>query len=428
MIVATALRTAVRIALLAGVLLASAEVAHATPLPVTTPDEVGLDGARLERITTLFDGKVARGDFPGAVILVARHGHVAYRHAFGRLGPDSETAMPANAIFRLYSMTKPITSVAVMSLVEDGRIRLDDPVADYLPKLATLRVAATDPDPPSAEGEAIATVPVARPITLQDLLRHTSGVTYGFAFRDAVQRRYAAADLWDERLDCPTVVERIAALPLSEQPGTRWDYGHSTDLLGCVVEAVTGESLLAFERDRILAPLAMDDTAFDVADRQRRARVAEGYERDRHFGNAGGRVDFDDPRVPKRWQSGGAGMVSTADDYARFLQMLLDHGSLDGRRVLGPKTVDFLTADHLGGAIAAPFPGYGWSLAFAVRREPGVSTVPGSVGDFFWFNASGGSFWVDPKEDLLVVFLAYQPQQMESNHALLRQLVYSALY
>lgn len=421
------LTSVARVTLRAVTLSAAMATAQAAPLPPSDPADLGLDPARLERITETFDAKVEHGDFPGAVVLIARHGRVAYRHAFGRLRPDAETPMPVDAIFRLYSMSKPITSVALMTLVEDGRIDLDHPVANHLPPLAHLRVAAVDSTRPPSADEPIVTVALKRPITLQDLLRHTSGITYGFPFRSPVQRRYAEANLWDEQRDCTTFVDRIAELPLAEQPGTIWDYGHSTDLVGCVIEAVSGRSLLEVERDRILAPLAMEDTGFDVTDPKSQDRLAEGYSDDRHFGHAGGRVDFDDPRVPKRWQSGGAGMVSTADDYARFLQMLLDRGHLDGHRVLAPKTVDFLTADHLGTTIAAPFPGYGWSLAFAVRRDAGISTMPGTVGDYFWFNASGGSFWVDPKEDLLAVFLAYQPKQMESNHALLRQLVYSAL-
>lgn len=408
-------------------LTAAAMNGSAKELAPVRPEEVGLSSERLNAISDALREKVADAEFPGAVLLIARHGRIAYLKGFGALAPDQSTPMPPDAIFRLYSMSKPITSAAIMALVEDGRISLDDPVSKYLPQLGNRQVVVSSEPSTTPEYDRLATEPAADPITIQDLLRHSSGLVYGFPYRTPVQKLYAHARLWDDQQSNADFVDRLAKLPLSHSPGTTWEYGYSTDVLGRVIEVVSGKTLWQFEQERILGPLGMADTGFYVADRTKQARIAEAFPADRQFGKGDGTIAFFDPRVPKTWQSGGAGMVSTVTDYARFLQMLLDGGSLDGHRILSPNTVGYMTADHLDSAIASPFPGYGWSLAFAVRRETGVSSMPGSVGDYFWYSAGGGSFWVDPKEDLFAIFMAYKPANMEHYQTLMRQMVYAAI-
>jgi CubicO group peptidase (beta-lactamase class C family) len=400
----------------------------AAELARAEPGEIGLSSERLARISAVIDEKIARSEFPGAVLLIARHGKIGYLESLGDLDPGRGKPMPADAIFRIYSMSKPITTAAALALFEDGRISVDDPVSKYLPQFKELRVIADSAALTEEDPGKWATVPVARPITIQDLMRHTSGLAYGFPYRTAVQRLYARAKLWDDQLTNAEFVAKIAQLPLAHQPGTSWEYSYSTDVLGRVIEVVSGKTLLEFEQERILGPLGMKDTGFVAADRAQHARIAEPFAGDRNFGRDAGAIAFYDPRMPKRSESGGAGMVSTALDYARFLQMLLNGGTFDGQRILGSKTVAYMTADHLGSEITpGPLPGYGWSLGFAVRREAGVSSMQGSLGDYFWFSAGGGSFWGDPKEDMLVIFMTYKPANMEHYQELMRQMVYAAI-
>ncbi len=377
--------------------------AFAATLPMASPASVALSPERLDRITQTLQAEVDQGSMPGAVLLVARHGKIAYLSKVGKLAPGVDAAMPADALFRIYSMTKPITSVAVMSLVEDGKLSLDDPVSRYLPQFAHLA-----------------------PITIQDLLRHTAGLSYGFLNRSPSQQAYARAGLWNDRWNNAEFVDQLAQLPLSHTPGDTWEYSHATDVLGRVIEVVSGQSLSAFLRARVLDPLGMQDTGFEAIGPDKQVRLAEGFERDRQFGQGQGIVRFYDPRQPRRWESGGAGLMSTALDYARFLQMLLNGGSLDGQRVLGPHTVSLMTADQLDARLNV-FAGYGWNLAAAVRRTEGMASFPGSVGDYFWFGAGGASFWVDPKQDMFVIFMAYQPSKMDEHHTLLRQMVYASI-
>jgi len=400
---------------------------NAGELARAKPEEVGLSSERLFKVSELIRDKVANSEFPGAVLLVARRGKIGYLESFGVLDPNRGVPMPPDAIFRIYSMSKPITNVAAMELVEDGRISLDDPVSKYLPQFKNLKVVADGKALPEENPGQWVTVPATRPMTIQDLMRHTSGLAYGFPYRTPVQKLYARADLWNDNLTNAEFVDKISQLPLSHQPGTTWEYSYSTDVLGRVVEVVSGKTLLEFEKERILDPLDMSDTGFFVADEGRRVRIAEAYKNDQKFGRGDGEIEFFDPRLPKKSESGGAGMVSTVQDYARFLQMMLNGGTFDGERILGPKTVAYMTTDHLGAEVASPFPGYGWGLGFAVRREAGVSALQGSVGDYFWFSAGGGSFWVDPKEQMLVIFMTYKPSNMEHYQELMRQMVYAAI-
>jgi CubicO group peptidase (beta-lactamase class C family) len=418
---------AYRIALLIAAVLAAAAV-QAADLPRAEPAAVGLSAERLGRLEAVLRAEIAGRAIPGAVLLVARHGKVAYFEALGDLNPATKAPMTRDAIFRIYSMTKPITSVAAMMLWEDGRFTLDEPIAKYLPAFAEPQVGVEKPGaagaPPTLE-----LVAAKKPITVQDLMRHSSGLTYGFFGDLLVKKAYVAANLNADDPDLPEFVARLAKLPLAFQPGTTWDYSQSTDVLGRLIEVIGGTTLYAFERARLLEPLGMTDTAFAVTDPARQARLAQPFDDDRTIG-AGAVVG--DPRQPRKMESGGGGMVGTAMDYARFAQMLLNGGTLDGKRYLGPRTVAYMTADHLGTAVVPgpyylPGPGYGFGLGFAVRRDAGVALTPGNVGDYNWGGAAGTYFWVDPKADMVVVFMMQSPKHRVHVRALLRDLVYAAL-
>jgi CubicO group peptidase (beta-lactamase class C family) len=404
-------------------------VAAAEGLPNAKPEEVGLSSERLGRVTEMLRANIAANEIPGAVLLIARQGKIAYFESFGLLDPQAKTPMRKDAIFRIYSMSKPITTVAAMTLFEDARLALNEPVGKYLPALAKMQVATDNKPDPEADPHKIATIPADRPISIQDLMRHTSGLTYGFFGDTPVKKLYAEAKLGNEGETNAQFVDRIAKLPLSYQPGTTWDYSHSTDVLGRLVEVISGKSLYEFERKSILDPLRMGDTSFYVTDQTKQSRIAEPFENDRKIGNG---ATVGDPRVGGAWESGGGGMVSTAIDYARFLQMLLNGGTLDGQRILGPKTIEYMTSDHLGSAVVPgpyylPGPGYGFGLGFAVRRDAGVSPVNGSPGDYNWGGAGGTAFWVDPKEQMFVVFMMQSPSQRMRYRPLLRDMIYAAI-
>ncbi|MEJ7688128.1 MAG: serine hydrolase domain-containing protein [Variovorax sp.] len=359
--------------IVAGLGLALPLLVAAQSLPTTSPERVGLSGERLQMLSEVLKADVAANKIPGAVLLIARQGKVAWFDAVGRLDPAAGTPMVRDGIFRIYSMSKPITSVAAMMLVEDGRMQLNDPVAMYLPEFAKMTVGV---EQTGADGKPVLeTVPARRPRTVHDLMRHTSGLTYGFFGPGLVKQAYNAAGLG---ADDPTNAEfsqRLAKLPLAYQPGTTWDYSYSTDILGRVIEAVSGQSLYEFEKSRLLDPLGMKDTSFYVTDPARQQRIAEPLATDRSFGVG---AELNDRRAARKLQSGGGGMVSTAGDYARFLQMLLNGGTLDGKRYLGSRTLNFMVSDHANagagivpGPLYLPGPGYGFGLGFAVRRSDG---------------------------------------------------------
>ncbi len=397
-------------------------------LPRAKPADVGLSAERLEQITKVLTEDTKKGVVPGAVLLVARHGKIAYFQTAGVLDPATKTPMPQDAIFRIYSMSKAVTSVSAMMLFEEGTFTLGEPLAKYLPQFAHLKVGIEKAD--SSGGKpTLELVPAKRPITIQDLLRHTSGITYGFFGEGLVKKEYVKAGVLKGDYTNAEFADRIAQLPLAYQPGTTWDYSHSTDILGRLVEVVSGKSLYEFEKQRLLDPLGMKDTGFYVTDKAKQPRIAEPFPNDRVFG-----IDaaFNDPRVAAKWESGGGGMVSTAADYARFLQMLLNGGTLDGKRYLSPKTVAFMTSNQLGeGIVPGPYylpgPGYGFGLGFAVRLKPGVAPEEGSVGDYTWNGVGGTHFWVDPKEDLFVVFMIQSPRQRPHYMSVIRNMVYSSV-
>ena len=397
--------------------------ARAADLPRADPASVGLDAGQLGRITQMLQDDVAHHVMPGAVLLIARHGKIAYEQAVGQRDPQANAAMQPGDIFRIYSMSKPITVVAALMLVEQGKIALDDPVSKYLPQFASVRVAVVDPN-----GQVMRLAAPERPMTVQDLMRHTAGLTYGFFGDTPVKRAYLAANLFQGDFDNATFVDRLAKLPLAYQPGTTWDYSHSIDVLGRVVEVVSGKSLYQFEKENLLDPLGMTDTAFDVTDPSKQDRIVEPFQDDRSFGTD---ATMNDPRKPQHWQSGGGGMVSTTEDYARFLHMMLNGGALDGHRYLGPQTVAYMTADQLGtvkpGPYYLPGPGYGFGLGVAVRVDKGVAPFPGDVGDWYWGGAGGTYMWVDPAKDMLVVFMMQSPKQRLHYRPVLRDMVNAAI-
>ncbi|HXT78840.1 MAG TPA: serine hydrolase domain-containing protein, partial [Acetobacteraceae bacterium] len=366
-------------------------------LPTANPEDVGLSSAALDRLSAALQERVAAGHVPGAVALVARHGKIAYHRSFGVLDPASGAPMRDNAIFRIYSMTKPIVSVAVMMLWEQGRLMLGDPIGKYLPELASPKVGVV-------KGGVLETVPAERPITVQDLLRHTSGLTYEFRGDTPVHKAYAEAKIARLRQSNADQVAVLAKLPLLHQPATRWEYSRSTDVLGRLVEVISGQSLGAFLSANILGPLGMTDAGFSVPEKDH-GRIAEAFAKDPE---GGADVQLLDVRRPALFESGGGGMVATTMDYARFLAMLLGQGRLGEVRLLGRKTIELMTSDHLGTIQGPPDllpPGHGFGLGFAVRTAPGMAPFPGSVGNYYWGGAAGTTFWVDPAERLFAVMM-----------------------
>jgi CubicO group peptidase (beta-lactamase class C family) len=402
--------------------------AQAQSLPSAKPEEVGLSSERLAKLTARLKADIEKGVILGAIVVVARHGKIAMFEPLGMLNPETKAPMTRDAIFRIYSMSKPITSVAAMILFEEGKLALNEPVSKYIPQLGGLKVGVEKPDP-SGGNPTLELVPSQRDMTIQDLLRHTSGLTYGFTGSSLVKKMYVDAKVSADYPSNAELVERLGKLPLAYQPGTTWEYSYATDVLGRVVEVVSDRSLLAFEKARILDPLGMKDTSFYVTDKSKQERIVEPFPNDR---NIGVNADFNDPRVTQKWESGGGGMVSTTMDYARFAQMLLNGGSLNGRRILGPKTVAFMTSDHVGTSIAPgtayiPGPGFGFGLGFAVRKDAGISPLAGSVGEFNWGGAGGTFFWIDPKEDMFVVFMMQSPKQRVPYRAVLKDMIYAAV-
>ncbi len=400
---------------------------HAAALPTASPEEVGLSRERLARIGQALNGQIEAKSFPGAVALVARKGRVAYFETFGQLDPRTGAPMSKDAIFRLYSMTKPLTSVAAMMLVEDGRLRLMDPVGTYLPQLAKLDVVVQGTD---SSGKPTYTVVAAeRPVTVYDLLRHTSGLVYGgFTSNGYLKDVYAKENVGWSGVTPAEQLAAIAKVPLARQPGTMWEYGLSTDVVGRVIESVAGVSLGRFLDERLFRPLAMTDTTF-VLPADKVKRLAQALAVDRATGKP---IVLHDVTVAPKNDAGGAGAASSTDDYARFLQMLANGGQLEGKRLIAPTTVRHMTADHLGDikpAIPLLAPGYGFGLGFAVRRADGLNGVAGSAGEYNWGGAGGTGFWVDPKEQLVAVLMTQAqpgPWQREFRETF-RQLVYQAI-
>lgn len=419
------------LALAATLLVATATSVFAEGPVVAKPQEGGFSSAGLARLDAYIKNEIAGNKIPGATMLIQRNGKTVYFNSFGVRDPGTKAPMTPTTIFRIYSMSKPITTVAAMMLVEEGRLQLDDPLSKYIPAFADVKVGVETRGEDGKTGLDL--VPAKRPITIQDLMRHTSGITYGFFGEGLVKKAYVDAHLFsgDVELDNAAFADRIAQLPLAYQPGTTWDYSHSVDILGRVIEVVSGKSLYQFEKERLLDPLGMKDTAFYVTDPAKQALVAEPFPNDRTIGND---AVMNDPRVAQKWESGGGGMVSTIGDYARFAQMVLNGGTLDGKRYLSPKTIAYMGSNHIGpgsGVVPGPYylpgAGFGFGLGFAVRTEAGVSPMEGSVGEMNWSGAGGTTFWVDRSENMFVVFMAQTVAQRGRIRVALKNIVYGAL-
>jgi CubicO group peptidase (beta-lactamase class C family) len=382
-------------------------------------ETLGFIPERLERLTDIMGRQVEEKKAPGVSMLIARHGKIAYRQSVGALRPGGP-AMTDDAIFRIYSMTKPIVSVAAMMLVEEGRLLITDPVSKYIPAFANAKVGIVN-------GDRLGLAPLKRPITVQDLMRHTSGLTYGFTGVSPVQKLTRAANVVNSNQTLAENVDAMAALPLMHQPGEVWEYSLSTDVLGRVVEIVEGASLGEVLRARLFGPLDMIDTAFFTPE-AKFARRADPFSFD--FMTAAG-IDARDVMTPPKFESGGGGLMSTLSDYSRFAAMLSGGGALDGVRILSPRTLAFMASDHLDAKVDRShfllWPGHGFGLGFAVRTDPGKAPTAGSVGEFFWGGMMGTAFWVSPRDSLFAVIMVQTPEYREYFRMLFRNLVTAAI-
>lgn len=401
---------------------------RAQGLPSATPEQVGLSSQRLGAVSEWLRSEVAQKKIPGAVLMVVRGGKIAYVDAIGQRDPASPAAMKVDDIFRIYSMTKPIVSVGALMLVEEGKLLLEAPVSRYIAAFGNVRVGVEKTD--SQGQKSLELVAPLRPMTIQDLMRHTSGLTYGFFGEGAVKKAYRDANVGaGGDITNAEFAERIARMPLAYQPGSTWDYSNSTDVLGRVIEVVSGQTLSQFLKARLLDPLGMRDTSFYVPEAERQIRIAEPFDSDRSIGvNA----PVFEPRRALAMESGGGGLMSTAADYTRFLMMLRNGGQLDGRRYLSPATLAYMTSNQLSPAVARtalylPGPGYGFGLGVAVRTSAGEAASASSVGELTWGGAGGTYWWLDPGYDMFVVFMMQSPTQRVPYRAVLRNMIYGAI-
>jgi CubicO group peptidase (beta-lactamase class C family) len=369
-----------------------------TPAPMAgKPEDVGLSSAQLKRLEAATKKNIDDGLMPGAVMLVARHGKVAWVSVQGKRAPDSDDPMKFDSIFRIYSMTKPITSIALMQLVEEGKLQVSDPVAKYLPEIGKMKVGTEVAGP---DGKPVLHLSDPdRAMTVQDLLRHTSGLTYGNRGTSLVHQAYVNAKIGDRTATVEEMVHRLSGVPLLFTPGARWEYSVAVDVQGRLIEVLTGKKLGEALAERVLQPLGMVDTSFQVpADKV--ARAAQP-----------GQKPNGPPMTPRfkvddgaKYESGGGGMLSTTEDYLRFTMALANGGAFGGKRIIGRKTLEFMTADHVGNRPGRP-EGFGFGLGFEVHTRLGDSAIEGSVGEYGWSGAAGTTFWVDPKEELLAIYM-----------------------
>jgi len=395
----------------------------------------GFSAERLERVAPFLQAEVDKKAIPGAIVLVARDGKVVYERAIGFQDREKGLPMKADAIFRMASMTKPVTSVAVMMLAEEGKIDLLAPVSQYLPEFKEVKVGVEKKDATTGE-VTLALEDVKRAMTVQDLLRHTSGLVYGPFGNTLVHQAYMKANLFDNGQTLAEFVTKLSKLPLAHQPGTVWEYGMSTDVLSRIVEVVSGMPFDQFLAQRITKPLGMKDTAFYLTPEQA-PRLAE-LQVDPATGKRPVSNTVENLTKEKvKWYSGGGGLLSTAGDYARFCQMLLNGGELNGVRLLATKTIAIMSSDQLlpGMALAgfedlAPTAelGQSFGLGFAVRTKPGPNPLDGSAGDYFWAGIYGTYFWIDPQSKMFTVFLVQMPFEKAGPYRrALRELVYGAM-
>ena len=389
------------------------------PLAEAKPETLGLSRPRLQAMSDAFKREIDKGTVPGVTVLVARRGQVGWFEALGKQSPAGP-AMTLDSIFRIFSMTKPIVSVGIMALVEDGHLLLGDPVAKFIPEFANQKVGVVS----SGKLELVSP---KRPMTVQDLLRHTSGLTYEHQGDGPVHKIYQESRVRSRKITNAEHAALVASFPLVCQPGDEFNYSRSTDILGRIIEIVSGKSLGAFLTERILAPLQMTETGFSTSEANA-SRLAQPFEADPWTGD---KVALFNMLEQPIMESGGGGLVSTTMDYARFALMLRNGGTLDGNRIIGRKTLELMASNHLGPHVVTNgtllSPGHGFGLGFAVRREAGIAPFPGSVGQYFWSGIAGTFFWIDPKEDLFTVFMSQGPGQRDFTRTLVRDLVYAAV-
>ncbi len=390
----------------------------------------------LEHITRTVQADIDAGRLPGVVMVLQRDGQTLLSQALGLRDPAAHAPMRTDSIFRIYSMTKPIVSVALMMLVEEGKVQLSDALERYLPEFANLSLGIESIDAAGRkvlQRQPLAAVPARAPIVL-DLLRHTSGMTYGSFGDSLIKTEYVKAGVESEQLRNTELAQRLATLPLAHAPGTIWEYSRATDVLGALIERVSGHSLGAFLQARILGPLSMVDTGFSVPPAQQ-ARIAQPFAIDPDSQQA---VKLLDPTQVPVFESGGGGLMSTASDYLRFTRMLLAGGTLDGARIVSAQTISLMTRDHLGPQVIrasralipndySPGPGYGFGLGFAVRLDDNEATVAGNPGDYSWGGLAGTSFWNAPQENLSAIWMMQAPYQREHYRNWFKNMVYAAL-
>lgn len=426
--------------LLAVIGLSTAVNAIAQALPSAKPESVGMSTERLAKIGAVLQQEVQDKKLPGAVVMVARKGKLVYSTSVGSLNNASGGAMTSDAVFRIYSMTKPLVSTALMMLVEDGKVQLTDPVSKFLPAFKNPMVSVPTFDP-VFNGVSFRLVPALREPTVQDLLRHTSGIAYGELTKNTLVREaYIKAGVYKPDLDYDArtlqgsqMAEGLGKAPLAQQPGTAWEYSLSVDVQGRVVEAVTGMRLNDFMQERLFKPLKMKDTGFSVAPGNL-PRLAEAFPKDPATGMDNKLLDVS--KTPGN-DSGGAGGVSTAGDYLRYCQAMLNGGQLDGARILSRSTVNLMTADHLGttinttvnpGMLLLGTPGYTFGLGFLVRQSDGIAGVHGTAGEFSWAGYAGTFFWAEPKEQICAVYMTQAPSPIRAYYRrMMKNLVSQAL-
>src|SRR6266851_5542224 len=385
---------------------------------------------KLDTIGEFFRNEVTTGKISGAILLIQQHGKPVYHESFGVQDVVSKAPITDQTIFRLFSMTKAITSVVAVQLIDEGKLALEDPVAKYIPSFANVKVGVEKKNEDGTK--ALDLVPPNRPPTILALMRHTSGITHGFYGDSLVRKTYAAANLYGGDFDLAEFAERIAKLPLHDQPGSLWQYGHSTDVLARIMEIVSGKSLIEVEREKLLDPLGMRDTGFFVTDPAKQKLIAQPVPNDSDF-----RVGRENrPDVPKKWESASGGMVSTMSDFARFAQMLLDGGKFEGKTYLSPKAFELMTTDHVGPGSGVgrdyfyfPGDGFGFGLGLAVRTDPGNAKPPppGSLGELKWDGASGCYFVIDRKQDMFFVLLEQTPTERQRIQRTAKKLIYEAM-
>ena len=411
-------------------LLGASGISHAagkaSPLPMADAQSQGVSAEGIKRIDAFFADEIANNRMPGAVLAVAKNGKLVIYKSYGYLNKATNTPMPLDAIFNLASMTKVMAAVGALTFYEEGKMPLNAPISNWYPQLKDMKVGIV-----AADG-SLTTVPAKNPITIQDLMRHTNGLTYGARGNSAVHKLFPSASVTAAFDYTGTeFMDKLATIPLLYEPGTVWDYGFGIDVLGLIEEKIANKPLGTVLQERVWSKVVMPDTTFQVADNQR-ARLAQPLPFDPMSGKPQ-KIKILTDKV--KFDCGGSCAFSTAGDYIRFGQMMLNGGSLDGKRVLGPQTVAFMTSNHLNkdiknlvGGTEPGRVGYGFGLGVAVRMERGLSAINGNVGDYTWNGANGTLFWVDPKEQMVVVMMAVAPGDIRKIHReKVNALVYGAL-